>query len=260
LQLDGEISAVWENNRLPFVELFLFDGPDLQGRLARFVGVHTDKLPPETVLDASTLAKQARSLLGSSRNIPGRRFSAQDELSGAVSLKFAQWLSQSGVNQFGTASLVEPPHFSWDGYNIWLSSGGSIPPVPKSGALRIRLVVRIDDVLYGTTTAWSEIDSVLQRTGGANPVVLVEEQGTGYLPDPWAGSPDNPRWAEYFFDLLSIELSQDVVAQQIGLLAGASPGSIRILPGRSTKVPTPPSTSLIEIGRTDDDSTIVLSP
>src|SRR5262249_30086297 len=104
LQLDQAISAVWENNLPPFVELFLFDGPDLQGRLARFVRVHTGRRQPEIVLDASTWAKQARSLLGSSRSIPGRRFSAQDELSGAVSLTFAQWLSKSGVNQFGTAA------------------------------------------------------------------------------------------------------------------------------------------------------------
>jgi len=46
------------------------------------------------------------------------------------------------------------------------------------------------------------------------------------------------------------------------VLAGTSPGSMRILPGRSTAVPTPPVThwGLIELGQTDDDATIVLSP
>ena len=40
-QLDQAISAVWEDNIRPFVELFLFDGPDLQGGLVRVARVHT---------------------------------------------------------------------------------------------------------------------------------------------------------------------------------------------------------------------------
>jgi hypothetical protein len=263
VQLDQAISAVWESNLRTFVELFLFDGTDLQGRLARFVRVYTDENQLEIVLDAPTLAGQARSLLGSSRSIPDRRFSAFEQLIVAVELTFAQWLSQSGVSQFGTASLVTLPQFSWDGYHIWLNSDpNNIPPTPKTAALRIHLVIRIDDVLYGSTTASGDFDTMLQRTGGANPIVWTEGFSTGDVPQPWGGDvPDNVRWAYYFIDILSDQLT-NVVAQQVGLLAGPSPGSVRILPGRSAQVPTPPSTSwgLIEIGRTDDDSTIVLSP
>jgi hypothetical protein len=263
LQLDQTISAVWQDNIRPFVELFLFDGPDLQGRLTRIVRVQTAIPQLELVLDAPSLNDQSRSLVGSVRSIPGRRFSAEQELSGVVTQAFSEWVSQSGVNQFGTASLVEPPQFSWDGYDIWLSSGGSFPPMPKTAALRIRLVIRIDDILYGTTTASGVFDYMLKRTGGVTPVAWVEERSFTNVPDPWRGdvSAGDVRWGYYFGQILGLQLT-DVLVQGISLLAGASPGSLRILPGRSTGVPNPPSThwGLIELGRTDDDCTIVLSP
>jgi len=261
LQLDQTISAVWQDNFRPFVELFLFDGTDLQGRLTRIARVQTAIPQLELVLDAPSLNDQSRSLVGSVRSIPGRRFSAEQELGGAVTQAFSEWVSQSGVNRFGTASLVEPPHFSWDGYDIWLNSGGSFPPMPKTAALRIRLVIRIDDILYGTTTTSGVFDTMLKRTGGATPVGWVEDRSFTNIPDPWSGDPGNVRWDEYFGEILLLQLS-NVLAQRIGLLAGPSTGSLRILPGRSVQVPTPPSThwGLIELGRTDDDCTIVLAP
>ncbi len=262
VQLDQAISSVWQDNTRPLVELFLFDGADLQGRFNRFVRVQTNVLELQVVLDASSLDDQTRSLLGSARSIPGRRFSADQQLGGAVTLVFSEWASQSDVTQFGTASLVEPPQFSWDGYDNWLRSSGAFPPPPKTAALRISLFFRIDDVLYGTTTASLLTDIILQRTGGATPVDLVDNRGTGNIPHPWAGGvpPGDIRWSVIVMDL-SFRLG-NVVAQQIGLLAGASPGSVRILPGRSALIPNPPSThwGFIEIGRTDDDATIVLSP
>jgi hypothetical protein len=263
LQLDQAISAVWEDNVPPFVELFLFDGADLQGRFIRFARVHTNVRQLEVVLDASSLKDQSRSLLGSVRRIPGRRFSAEQELGGAVTQVFSEWSQRSDVKQFGTASLAEPPHFSWDGYDDWLKSSSRYPPLPKTAALRIHLVIRIDDVLYGTTTASTVIDTILQRTGGTTPIQWVEDLGTINVPAPWCGGidPGTIRWCILIEDALIRPLST-VVAQQIGLLAGASPGSVRMLPGRSARVPNPPSThwGLIEIGRTDDDATIVLSP
>jgi len=97
LQLDQAISAEWEDNSRPFVELFLFDGPDLQGRLARFVRVQTATIELEVALDGPTLNDQSRSLLGSARSIPGRRFSAEQELGGAVTQAFSQWSQSAGV-------------------------------------------------------------------------------------------------------------------------------------------------------------------
>src|SRR5215813_10966448 len=96
---------------------------------------------------------KSRSLLGSVRSIPGRRFSGEQELSGVVTLAFSQWLSQSGVSQFGTASLAEPPRFSWDGYDVWLNGGIIYPPPPKSACLRIQHIYRIDYTRYPFLTA-----------------------------------------------------------------------------------------------------------
>jgi hypothetical protein len=263
LQLDQTISAVWEDNFRPVVELFLFDGTDLQDRLTRIARVQSPVPQLELVLDAPSLDNQSRSLLGSVRSTPGRRYSSEQELGGAVTLAFSEWLSTSGVSQFGTASLTEPPHFSWDGYAIWLASGGTFPPLPKTAALRIHLTIRIDDVLYGITTASLVTDTVLKRTGGTTPIVFVTQQSFTNVPPPWVGnvSAGDIRWGFYIGQVLGLDLSNTVV-QQVSLLAGSSPGSVRILPGRSTHVPNPPSThwGLIEIGRTDDDSTIVLSP
>jgi hypothetical protein len=265
LQLDQAISAIWQSNIFPFVELFLFDGPDLQGRFARFTRVQSPVNQLVLGLDAPTLDDQSRSLLGSARSIPGRRFTAGQQLISAVGAAFNEWVSQSGVNQFGTAALgtvLEFPHFTWDGYDIWLSSS-RVPPLPKTAALRIHLVIHIDDVLFGSTTASAVSDTILQRTGGATPVRWVYNRGTDQVPDPWRGgvSPGDIRWGVFIADL-SLRLA-NAVAQEIGLLAGASPGSVRIFPGRCTVVPDPSNPTdfgSIEIGRTDDDATIVLSP
>jgi len=259
-QLDQDISAVWEDNIRPFVELFLFDGPDLQGGLARIARVHTLTVQLKLQLDPPTLDNQSRSLLALARTIAGRRFSASQTLDGTVTSTFSEWFSQSGVSQFGTASLTEAPRFSWDGYASWMKSGGSFPPPPKTAALRTHLVVRIDDIAFGTTTFSVDIDVILKRVGGAKPIVWVEASAVDNLTQPWAGDATNPRWNAYINTLI-LELGT-AFADSIGLLAGAAPGSIRIFPGRSTAVPHPPAThwGLIEIGRTDDDATIVLFP
>jgi hypothetical protein len=203
------------------------------------------------------LNDQSRSLLASSRSIPGRRFSATQETSGTVTSAFSEWLANSGVNQFGTAFLMDPPRFSWDGYAAWLNSG---PPLPKTAALRTHLVLSIDDIAFGTTTASVVFDVIFKRTGGATPIELAEESSFSNLTQPWAGDSTNPRWEEYL-SFMCLSMSSALV-QQIGVLAGASAGSVRILPGRSTLIPKPPAThwGLIEIGRTDDDATIALLP
>ena len=124
----------------------------------------------------------------------------------------------------------------------------------------------VDDVLYGAVTATYIVDHMFRRTGGGTPVAWFYQQAWIFnLPSPWRGDFNPPpgavRWGYYILDILGFRLA-DVLTQHIGQLAGASPGSIRILPGRSTLVPNPPSThwGLIELGRTDDDCTIVLSP
>jgi hypothetical protein len=40
-QLSQSISAVWQSNYPAFLELFLLDGPDLQGQMARFARIST---------------------------------------------------------------------------------------------------------------------------------------------------------------------------------------------------------------------------
>ena len=141
-----------------------------------------------------------------------------------------------------------------------MNSGGSFPPPPKTAALRTHLVVRIDDIAFGATTFSVDIDVILKRVGGAKPIVWVEASAVDNLTQPWAGNATNPRWNAYINTLI-LELGT-ALADSIGLLAGAAPGSIRIFPGRSTTIPNPPTThwGLIEIGRTDDDATIVLFP
>jgi hypothetical protein len=264
--LDQTISAVWQDNNWPFVELFLFDGPDLQGRLVRIARVKSPDTQLVMELDFPGLDDQARSVLGSARSSPGRRFSAEQELQAAVELTFSQWASEPGVTQFGTASLAEPPRFSWDGYYHWLKPWAIYPPPPKTAALRIHLVIRIDDVIYGRTTVSYLSDNVLKRNGGANPVEWGYQATIVNIPWPWRGEipppgPEDVRWGIYIGDILSVRLG-NLLEEHIGILAGPSPGSLRIFPGRSTLVPTPPSTGygLGELGDTDDDATIVLSP
>ena len=89
--LDRRISKVWLNNWRPFVELFLFDGPDLQGRMARFARVWTPNADLPIELDGPSLRGQARSLLGGEFNTPGRRFSASAQLTQAAE----QWLRKA---------------------------------------------------------------------------------------------------------------------------------------------------------------------
>ena len=55
--LDRGISKVWLNNWRPFVELFLFDGPDLQGRMARFARVWTPNADLPIELDEPVVAR-----------------------------------------------------------------------------------------------------------------------------------------------------------------------------------------------------------
>jgi hypothetical protein len=256
LQLDQAISAVWQSNVHAFVELFLLDGPDLQGRLLRFARVSTSVAPLPVELGATAgLNDQTRSLLASSRSLPGRRYSANQHLLGLLTSSMAQHAQAP----FGTITLTQTPRFSWDGY-YWWQKYASV--VPKTAALRMRVDFRIDDVSDGQIV-WSQIwDGIFERPGGAKPVQWHFAAAGLKVPQPWGGSDDlsNPRWNRY----ISRERRRvlDAFAVAIGQLAGAAPGGLRIFPGRSAVVPSPPTThwGLIEVGRTDDDATIVLSP
>ena len=142
-QLDRAISAVWQSNTRPFVELFLFDGPDLQGRLIRFARVTTPVYPLPIVLTAPNgFNDQARSLLASSRSLPGRRFSARQHLLSLLTTSPAQHAQAP----FGTITLTQPPQFSWDAYKWWQSNPSYHS---KTAALRMRVDFEVDDVAYG---------------------------------------------------------------------------------------------------------------
>jgi hypothetical protein len=254
LQLDQAISAVWQDHKRPFLELFLFDGADLQGRQIRFARVKTsvNELP---VVLGGEFNDRTRSLLASVRNVPGRRFSAKEHL-----LELAtSSLSQHSQAPFGTITLTQPLRFWWDGYSNWLARPNTLP---KTAALRMRVDYRLNDISHGPLESTQLWDVVLRRDGGAKPVVWVLSSAIQAIPQPWAGSIDasNPRWQRY----VSRERRRvhDLFATAIGQLAGTAPGAARILPGRSTAVPSPPAThwGLIESGRTRDDGTIVLSP
>src|SRR5262249_48702810 len=263
LNLDQAISAVWQTNSQPFVELFLFDGPDLQGRFTRIVRVQTPEPPLDLVLDDPGLDDQSRSLLGSVRSTPGRRFSAAQELTSTVELAFSQWAADfEQYNGFGTITLTDAPRFTWDGYQQWLNSSGWFPPLPKTAALSVQIFFRIDDVDYGSTTGSMLAPIGLRRIGGTNPITGTFIGGQTNLPQPWAGNwYPTIRWDEPISIGLSASIAE-AVETKVGVLAGPLPGSIRIFPGRSTTIPSPPSThwGLIELGRTDDDASIVLSP
>jgi hypothetical protein len=256
LHLDQAISAVWQNHRRPFLELFLFEGTDLQGRQLRIARVQTSVNELPVVLGSgASLNDRTRSLLGSVRNVPGRRFSAKQQLLSLVT----SILSQHAQAPFGTITLIQPVQFSWDGYAAWQASPNTLP---KTAALRVRVDFRLDDVSHGQFVGFQNWDVVLRRDGGATPVEWVLGSASPGVPQPWAGSVDlsNPRWQRYISR--QRRRVHEAFAQAIGQLAGATPGAVRILPGRSGEVPSPPSThwGLIETGRTDDDATIVLSP
>jgi hypothetical protein len=187
--------------------------------------------------------------------VPGRRFSAKEQLLDLATSS----LSQHAQAPFGTITLTNPLRFWWDGYSSWQSMPSTLP---KTAALRMRVDYSLNDITHGQLESTQLWDVVLRRDGGEKPVVWVLSSAIQAIPQPWAGSIDtsNPRWQRY----VNRERRRvhGLFATAIGQLAGAAPGAVRILPGRSTAVPSPPAThwGLIETGRTRDDGTIVLSP
>jgi hypothetical protein len=257
--LDLQIAAVWLDNGRPFVELFLFDGPELQGRLTRFARVHTPTIPLPVMLDDPSLKNQARSLLGGEFSTHGRRFSAASEFTDTAQQFFQTQLS--GPWPMGTATLTKAPTFSWDGYSLWRQYGTG----PKSAALRVTWDFQIEDTQYGATNGSAYFDVVFGRPGGAQPISASMGGGGASVPQPWAGTgrpPDDPsaRWVGYMNEVISLYWPW-VLGPSIGNLAGPSAGSVFFLPGRSANVPHAASDwELIEIGHTDDDATLVLIP
>ena len=258
-QLDQSISAVWQDNFPAFSELFLFGGADLRGSYMRFARVKTPVTPLPISLAGSSFDNQTRSVLGSIRSGGGRRFSATDTLTATVTLAF----SNRSTTPHGTMVLTQPPRFSWDGYALWLAAG--IFPNPKVAGLTTRLDFRIDDVAFGSTHGTFIHNLKMVRPGVPEPVMHGGASGLIGIPQPWRGdsSPPNARWGKVL-DNLFLHLGQHIegIPKAISQLAGPGPGSILILPGHSTAVPTPPAThwGLVETGHTDDDATIVLLP
>jgi hypothetical protein len=260
--LDLRITKVWLNNSRPFVELFLFDGPDLQGRLARFARVQTPISPLPIELDEPSLRGRARSLLGGEFNAPGRRFSASAQLSQVAEQFFAT--AVAGLSTFGTANLTRAPQFSWDGYNNWLTGQQNIPPPPKMAALRIQWDFQIDDVEYGITAASITSNYTYVCPGTSRPIQWQSSLALLNIPQPWFGGVGLPppafRWGVNMDDALDLEFAGNLEGLLLGL-AGSPPNSMLILPGHSTAIPNAPQHwGLIEIGRTVDDATIVFYP
>ena len=256
-RIDRRISNVWLNNWRPFVELFLFDGPDLQGRLARFARVWSPNADLPIELDDQSLRGQARSLLGGEFNTSGRRFSASAQFTQAAEQCFKSAMAHS---PYGTATLTRAPQFSWDGYDDWLKH----PSDPKRAALRVRWDFQIDDVDYGITVGSVTCDYTFRCPP-------INWAGAGWdwgdIPFPWCGGdpfgvggpPLPPRWGAY----LNIYLFDQLAGQLQGLLrdlAGSPTNSMLVLPGQSTAIPQAPQLDLKEIGQTTDDATIVFFP
>ena len=259
-QLDQAISSVWQDNYRPFVELFLFNGTNLQGQFARIARVQSPVTQLELQLDDLTVNNQSRSLLATARSIPGRRFSAKQELDQVVTATITQWASTA--TWFGQASMTQPPTISWDGYDLWFYYMGEFPVPPKSAALRIEFPYQVNDTLYGATSGQFRMEVLLDRTGGANPISWSISQTHPGLPQPWVGTGLGPtsRWGWVVTGLTAMLV--EALEQQIGQLAGTAPGSMRILPGNATAMPNPPAThwGLIEIGNTTDNATIAFYP
>jgi hypothetical protein len=256
LQLDQAVSAVWQNHERSFVELFLFDGTDLQGRFVRFARVKTSTPGLPVVLDDSALNNRCRSLLGSFRSSPGRRFSAEHHLGSVITSIFAQRAN----TPFGTIRLTEQPQFSWDGYAYWLGPSG-YPPPPKTAGLRLVFLFAISDVLYGPVNGSMHMTVLFKRPGGTSPVLYSTMTSSSRVPAPWNGGLfEDFRWTHHIEGIKWAIM--DAMESIIGQLAGPEPGHLLIFPGRSATIPSPPAThwGLIELGRTDEDATIVLSP
>lgn len=261
--IDRRISQVWLNNWRPFVELFLFDGPDLQGRMARFARVWTPNADLPIELDEQSLRGQARSLLGGEFNTSGRRFSASARLTQAAEQCFASAVAASA---YGTATLTRAPQFSWDGYDGWLRVPPGTPQtysVNKRAALRVRWDFQIDDIEYGITVGTMTAENSFLCPGDLRPIQWEGSSISHDVPPPWrGGSHDFPpphRWGM----LLNYNVGLEFARQLQGLLldlAGSPPNSMLVLPGQSTAIPQAPQHDLREVGQTTDDATIVFFP
>ncbi|MGY2907045.1 hypothetical protein [Bradyrhizobium sp. URHC0002] len=245
LWINRRVSKVWLNNWRPFVELFLFDGPDLQGRMVRFARVWTPNADLPIELDDQSLRGQARSLLGGEFNTPGRRFSASAQFTQAAEQCFAS--AMAGAS-WGTATLTRAPQFSWDGYDDWLKH----PTSSKRARLRVRWDFQIDDVDYGTTMGWVTAE-------------YVDTMGLSiHMPNPWGGGDEwsvtpPPRWAVHLKHSLWYQFKYQLEGL-LSDLAGSPTHAMLVLPGNSTAIPQTPQHDLREIGQTTDDATIVFFP
>jgi len=250
--LYNNISAVWQNHTVPFVELFLFDANYLQGSFVRIARVSGPIPQSKIVLDDATLNNRVRSLLASVHTGSERRFGATQALADVVTQRFAQDSSAP----FGTVSLLGPPRFAWDGY----AESAYFPT--KEAGLRVEMSLRLDDNSYGTVNCTAGGAFIYERTGGPEPVREAGGQIWHTVPQPWAGNDtDTVRWSEYLLAVMEL-LIGGFIPTQIGLIVGPSPGSLRILPGRSTALKPKGAYQwrVVETGHTDDDATIVLSP
>lgn len=244
--IDRRISQVWLNNWRPFVELFLFDGPDLQGRMARFARVWTPNADLPIELDEQSLRGQARSLLGREFNTSGRRFSASARLTQAAEQCFASAVAASA---YGTATLTRAPQFSWGGY--------------ERTALRVRWDYQIDDIEYGSTVGTITAENSFWCPGKLRPIQWAGLSITTDIPDPWAGGlhdlPPPHRWRQLLIYSVGLKFARQLEGLLLDL-AGSPPNSMLVLPGQSTAIPQAPQHDLREVGQTTDDATIVFFP
>ncbi|MCD9112991.1 hypothetical protein [Bradyrhizobium japonicum] len=256
--IDRRISQVWLNNWRPFVELFLFDGPDLRGRMARFARVWTPNADLPIELDEQSLRGQARSLLGGEFNTSGRRFSASARLTQAAEQCFASAVAASA---YGTATLTRAPQFSWDGYDDWLRESGN--HVDKRAALRVRWDFQIDDIDYGITVGTITAENSFWCPGYLSPIQWAGTLITNDVPNPWRGGshgvPPPDRWGVLLNYAVGLKFNRQLEGLLLDL-AGSPPNSMLVLPGQSTAIPQVPQHDLREVGQTTDDATIVFFP
>ena len=192
---------MWLNNWRPFVELFLFDGPDLQGRMARFARVWTPNADLPIELDDQSLRGQARSLLGGEFNTPGRRFSASARLTQAAE----QWLRKRCGSYFLRHGDLDarPPILLGRLWTGWLQESAPYPYCTKRAAFAF------DGISKSTTsimecTCWINHGRLLVfRCPASHPSNSMAAAWLD-LPPPWLGSlhPYQPERAPTAGDML----------------------------------------------------------
>ncbi|MBM4206416.1 MAG: hypothetical protein FJ194_20110 [Gammaproteobacteria bacterium] len=239
--LSQNIAAVWQDNSVPFIELFLFDGPDLQGTFQRTLRVQTpNKAVPIIISHPPGQPDRTRSLLGWSYATAGRRFSAKELL---TTLAIDSFNGLSAVS-LGTVSLVGEPAFGWDGYAQFLATQD---PQSRIASLLIEWEVLINDVQFGPTVGRIRSTLLLKRSPGAVSITVTGSTTTN-IPAPWRNGTNvaNPyRWSWHLgTSLLSFTT---VCRNLLSALAGTALGIVRIAPGRCL---TTPPTEVAALNRT----------